>query len=59
MNAITTMTRSPCNFKIRQDYKASDVPTIVENIGKEKDVQAAFVEDAVIGVGPYELASSP
>lgn len=33
------------------------MPTVVENIRKEKDVQAAFVEDAIIGVGPYELAS--
>ena len=29
----------------------------MENIRKEKDVQAAFVEDAINGVGPYELAS--
>ena len=45
------------HLKIRQDYKASDMPTVAENIRKEKDVQAAFVEDAIIGVGPYELAS--
>lgn len=45
------------NLKIRQDYKASDMPTVVENIRKEKDVQAAFVEDAIIGVGPYQLAT--
>ena len=45
------------NLKVRQDYKASDMPTVVENIRKEEDVQAAFVEDAIIGVGPYELAS--
>ena len=45
------------NLKMRQNYKASDMPTVVENIRKEKDVQAALVEDAIIGVGPYELAT--
>jgi len=43
------------NLKMRQDYKASDMPTVVDNIRKEKDAQAAFVEDAIIGVGPYQL----
>ena len=45
------------NLKIRQNYKASDVPTVVENIRKEKDVQVTLVEDAIIGVGPYEFAT--
>ena len=40
------------NLKMRQNYKASDMPIVVENIRKEKDVQAALVEDAIIGVGP-------
>ena len=26
------------HLKIRQDYKASDMPTVAENIRKEKDV---------------------
>ena len=45
------------NLKMPQNYKASDMPSVVENICKEKDVQAALVEDAIIGVGPYELAT--
>ena len=45
------------NLKMRQNYKASDMPTVVENIRKEKDVQAALVEDAIIGVGPCELVT--
>ena len=45
------------NLKMRQNYKASDMPIVVENIRKDKDVQAAVVEDAMIGVGPYELAT--
>ena len=45
------------NLKMRQNYKASDMPIVVENIRKEKDVQAALVEDVIIGVGPYELAT--
>ena len=43
------------NLKMRQNCKASDI--VVENIRKEKDVQAALVEDVMIGVGPYELAT--
>ena len=33
------------------------MPIVVENIRKEKDVQAALVEGAITGVGPYELAT--
>ena len=33
------------------------MPHVVENIRKEKNVQAALVEDVISDVGPYELAT--
>ena len=44
------------NIKARQNYKATEMPTFVENIRKEKNANLCYVEDAVIGNGPFELA---
>lgn len=44
------------NIKSRQNYKATEMPTVVENIRKEKDANLCYVEDAIIGNGPFELA---
>lgn len=42
------------NLKIRQNYKASNMPTVVENIRK-KDVQTAFFQDAQLVWGLISL----
>ena len=44
------------NIKARQNYKATEMPTVVENIRKEKNANLCYVEDAVIGNGPFESA---
>ena len=44
------------NIKARQNYKATEMPTVVENIRKEKDANLCYVEDAIIGNGPFQLA---
>lgn len=44
------------NIKARQSYKATEMPTFVENIRKEKNANLCYVEDAVVGTGPFELA---
>ena len=44
------------NLKVRQNYKATEMPTFVENIRKEKNANLCYVEDAVIGNGPFGLA---
>jgi hypothetical protein len=44
------------NLKIRQDFKATDMPTVIDNIRNEKEVNLVYIEDAIIGNGPYELA---
>ena len=44
------------NIKARQNYKATEMPTVVENIRKEKDANLCYVEDPIIGNGPFELA---
>ena len=42
------------NIKIQQDFKATDMPTVVKNICTEKDVNLGYVEDAIIWNGPHE-----
>ena len=44
------------NIKSRQNYKATEMPTVLENIRKEKDANLCYIEDAIIGNGPFELA---
>jgi len=44
------------NIKARQNYKATEMPTVIENIRKETNANLCYVEDAVIGNGPFELA---
>lgn len=44
------------NIKARQNYKATEMPTVVENIRKEKNANLCYVEDAIIGNGPFELS---
>ena len=43
------------NNKSRQNYNATEIPTVVENIRKEKNSNLCYVEDAIIGNGPFEL----
>ena len=44
------------NIKSRQNYKATEMSTVLENIHNEKDANLCCIEDAKIGNGPYELA---
>jgi hypothetical protein len=44
------------NIKIRQNYKASEMSTVIDNIRREKDTNLSSIEDAIIDKGPYELA---
>lgn len=34
-----------CNIKARQNYKATEMPTVVEKTGKEKNAHLCYVED--------------
>ena len=44
------------NIKARQNYKATEMSKVVENIQKEKNANLCYVEDAIIGNGPFEIA---
>ena len=45
-----------CNIKARQNCKATEMSTVFENIHMEKNANLYYVEDAIIGNGPFELA---
>lgn len=44
------------NIKARQNYKATEMPTVVENIRKEKNANLCYVEDAILGNRPFKIA---
>lgn len=44
------------NIKARQKYKATEMLTVAENIRKERNANLCYVEDAIIGNGPFELS---